>query len=222
MELCILQVELSTEQVKGLPKEDLSWKLNLSFTEYHVYSIIDKYCRGLNFRHVLVLFNILREENKDAFGIINNEILVNALFNVSKKHIDNIRKTSDLVFKVSQALIEGLKSGFLPSFHLPRMNLLTSYDIKNEDRLKAVYNLQELIKDIKTDAKNILRHTGFEKDDENEMMIEQIQQEKETEEQAGQSLVGSARRSIAPSKAGSKGNSDAGTEQYAHSSGTAW
>ena len=214
-------MELSTEKVKGLPKEDLSWKLNLSFTEYHVYSIIDKYCRGLNFRHVLVLFNILREENKDAYGIINNEILVNALFNVSQKHIDNIRKTSDLVFKVSQALIDSLKSGFLPSFHLPRMNLLTSYDITNEDRLKAVYHLQEMIKDIKTDAKNILQHTGFEKDDENDgKLIEQIQQEKKNEERDRQSLVGSARRSTAHSKAGSKTNSDNGTEQYA--SGSAW
>ena len=206
-------MELSTEQVKGLPKEDLSWKLNLSFTEYHVYSIIDKYCRGLNFRHVLVLFNILREENKDAYGIINNEILVNALFNVSQKHIDNIRKTSDLIFKVSQALIDGLKSGFLPSFHLPRMNLLTCYDITNEDRLKAVYYLQEFIKDIKTDAENILRHTGFDKQDENDALIEQMQQEIGNEEQDRQ--AGSARKSTAHTKARSRGNSNHGSEMYA-------
>ena len=170
-----------------------------------------------------MLFNILREENKDTYGIINNEILVNALFNVSQKHIDNIRKTSDLVFKVIQALTDGLASGFMPSFHLPRMNLLTCYGIKNEERLKAVYYLQQLIKDIEKDAKNIFRHTGFEKDSENEKLVEQIQMERENEEKERnteiQSLAGNGRRSVVTSKTGSKkGNSDNGSEKYAHTS----
>ena len=126
-----------------------------------MYSIIDKYCRGLNFRHVLVLFNILREEYREKLDIINNEILVNALFNVSQKHIDNIRKTSQWVFKLLQALIDGFKSGFLPSFYLPRMNLLACYGIHKAARQKAMACLQEILEDIKKDPENILKHTGF-------------------------------------------------------------
>ena len=177
------QAELSLE-VHGLPTEDTSWKLNLSFTEYHVYSIIDKYCCGLNFRQVLVLFNILREENREALGIINNEILVNALFNVSQKHIDNIRKTSQWVFKLLQAIIDGLKSGFLPSFYLPRMNLLACYSIQIAERQRALECLQTIVTDITENPENIFKHTGFELEgDAEQEMGEQILNEENQEQQ---------------------------------------
>ena len=114
-----------------------------------------------HYLNILNLFNIPREEYREKLDIINNEILVNALFNVSQKHIDNIRKTSQWVFKILQALIDGFKSGFLPSFYLPRMNLLACYGIHKEARQKAMACLQEILEDIKKDPDAILKHTGF-------------------------------------------------------------
>ena len=131
------------------------------------------------------------------------------LFNVSQRHIDNIRKTSQWVFKMFEALLAGLKSGFLPSFYLPRMNLLACYAIQIEERLKAIEFLQNVFADIKKDPEALLKYTGFGTQKENDIVAEQLKAEKENEqreqadENKGQMLNGSA-RSHAHSKASSR------------------
>lgn len=158
------KAELGTAVLKNAKPEvdKITWKINLSFTEYHVYSLIDKYCRGLNFRHVLVLFNILREEYRDQFAVLNNDILVNTLFNVSQRHIDKLFSTGDWFYKVSQALCEGLQANFLPSFYLPRQNLLRCYNVSDAERKAALDKLDEMYKTIKQNPRSLYDYARYE------------------------------------------------------------
>ena len=143
-----------------LPNDGRTWRMNLSFTEYHVYSLIDKYCRGLNFRHVLVLMNILREENRHELSILNNELLVNTLFNVSQKHIDDLRTKENWVHMVMQTLSEYLKNNFLPSFYLPRQNLLSCYHISPKEQTRASKALDVILAGLKRNPRNIYKFSG--------------------------------------------------------------
>lgn len=143
-----------------LPKDGPTWRINLSFTEYHVYSLIDKYCRGLNFRHVLVLMNILREENKSDLAVINNELLVNALFNVSQKYIDKLRTKEMWVHMVMETLSECLKNNFLPSFYMPRQNLLNYYQISEKDRNNATHALDVILQGIQKNPRTLYKFSG--------------------------------------------------------------
>lgn len=145
---------------RALPNGGPTWRLNLSFTEYHVYSLIEKYCRGLNFRHVLVLMNIFKDEFPDDLSILNNDILVNTLFNVSQKHIDNIRDKQEWLFKVMQTLSDGLQQGFLPSFHLPRQNLLDVYRISESQRSSTSQALMVIMKSIEAKPANLYKFVG--------------------------------------------------------------
>ncbi|XP_060579458.1 uncharacterized protein LOC132736361 [Ruditapes philippinarum] len=146
---------------KCLPKDGPTWKINISLTEYHVYSLIDKYCRGLKFRHVLILMSILREEHPKKLGPLNNEILVNTLFNVSQRYIDKIRDKKVWIFQVIQTLIDYLEQGFLPSFYLPRQDLLHTYGISKEKQNIACETLKAFLSEIKSSSKKLMKHTGY-------------------------------------------------------------
>ncbi|WAR31493.1 KAD5-like protein [Mya arenaria] len=143
-----------------MPKDGLSWKMNLSFTEYHVYAIIDKYCRGLDFRHVLVLVSLLREENPEL-SVLNNDILVSTLFSVSQKHIDVMRTKDQWMFTTMQTLCEGLKHNFLPCFYLPRQNLLDTYHISKTKQGRALEKLGHILTSIKCNPKAVYKFTGY-------------------------------------------------------------
>ncbi|KAL4219692.1 hypothetical protein ACF0H5_022262 [Mactra antiquata] len=149
-----------TKIKRSLPQGGPTWRINLSFTEYHVYSLIDKYCRGLNFRHVLVLLNIFKDEFQDELSILNNDILVNTLFNVSQKHIDNIRDKKEWIFKVMQTLSDGLQQGFLPSFHLPRLNLLDVYGITEKQSKVTSQALKIILESIQKKPSNLYKFVG--------------------------------------------------------------
>ena len=159
-----LQADQIKGQIKGVSRDGPTWRINLSFTEYHVYSLIDQYCRGLNFRHILVLMNIIRQENLDELYILNNEILVNTLFVISQKHIDKMRSKSDWIYRFLQAIVDGLKSGFLPSFYLPRYNLLDSYDIREKERKVAANKLKIILESIQDDPQTLYNFTGYDED----------------------------------------------------------
>ena len=68
-------------------------------------------------------------------------------------------------------LHEALSVHFLPSFHLPRLNLLSVYGIREEDSKAAAEEIGEILAAIKEDPKHIYSFTGYEekkedKDDE--------------------------------------------------------
>ena len=123
--------------------------------------MIDKYCRGLKFRHVLVLMSILREQHPTKLGVLNNDILVNTLFNVSQRYIDKIRDKKLWIFQVIQTLIEYLEQGFLPSFYLPRQNLLQTYGVSKEKQNLACETLKSFLSDIKKSSSNLFKHTDY-------------------------------------------------------------
>lgn len=122
---------------------------------------MEKYCRGLNFRHVLILINIIRDTFPVELGVLNNEILVNTLFNVSQKHIDHIRNQKTWTLRMLQSLIACLDHGFLPSFYLPRHNLLTDYDIPKDKQRLACNSLKIILTSIKSQSKNLYKFTGY-------------------------------------------------------------
>lgn len=125
-----------------------------------MYSLIDKYCRGLNFRHVLVLMNILREENKTDLAVLNNELLVNTLFNVSQKYIDKLTSKEMWVHTVMQTLSDGLKNNFLPSFYLPRQNLLNYHQISKRERTSAWQTLDVILAGLRRNPRTLYTFSG--------------------------------------------------------------
>ncbi|KAH3795031.1 hypothetical protein DPMN_148576 [Dreissena polymorpha] len=103
--------------------------------------------------------NILSEENPEL-SALNNDILVNTLFNVSQKNIHKIHTKDEWIFVTMQMLCDGLKNKFVPSFYLPRMNLLDTYGIRGDKRKKAFEKLSEIIQELRSNPRSIFRYTG--------------------------------------------------------------
>ncbi|KAL4223554.1 hypothetical protein ACF0H5_017024 [Mactra antiquata] len=139
-----------------------SWAYNMNFVERYVYNILDEHCEEVDYRQVIILFDILREHYPVELAVLNTEIVVNALFAVSRKHFSKLEGLQDWFIAVFQYLINGFKSGFLSSFYLQRQNLLMRYDISEHDAVVVAEKLGEIIKAVQAKPKSIYQHTGYE------------------------------------------------------------
>lgn len=156
------QKELTNSPIKNaLTTEGPSWAYNMNFTEKHVYNVLDSHCGEIDYRQILILFNIIREQHPVELTVLNTEIIVNSLFNVSRKHFLKMDTLHDWFNELLKYLIHSFNAGFLPSFYLSRQNLLMRYDISEDDATAVARKLSELHKAVLKDPKQIYNFTGY-------------------------------------------------------------
>lgn len=133
----------------------------MSLTEQYGYQILDKYCTETDYRQVLVLMKVIREQFPSELGILNDEILVNTMFITSQQKFTKLVVLHDWFLELVKIICKGLNSGFLPSFYLPRQNLLACFCISEADKKVALKKLEEILSSTKEDSKSIFRFTGY-------------------------------------------------------------
>ncbi|KAH3887482.1 hypothetical protein DPMN_011499 [Dreissena polymorpha] len=145
----------------NLPRNGTSWQINASFLEHHVFNILDKYGKDMNFRNILVILNIIRERHPNELDKLNNDIIINILFMVTHKNLGRLKTLQDWFLEILSTTAHCLKKGFIKSFFLPRMNLLTLYSLNSPEGAAIAGKLEQIASAVKKDPKNIYQLTGY-------------------------------------------------------------
>ena len=124
-------------------------------------AVLDKHGREINFRHLLVVLNIVREQFPAELGRLNNDILVNVLFLVTHKNLGRLVTVQDWFLELLSALVHGLRTKFLPSYFLKRLNLITVHNLSAEESNMAADKLLEMADAIKDNPKRIYDFAGY-------------------------------------------------------------
>ncbi|XP_053376471.1 uncharacterized protein LOC123534383 [Mercenaria mercenaria] len=161
-------------------EESLCWRLNLNFTDHHIFQAMDKYCKTVDFRQVLILMNIIREQYPHELGILNNEILVNSIFILSQKRFSRLTALHDWFLELVKVLITGLRICFLPSFYLPRQNLLMNYSVTETERRMALGVLDDMLTSLRKNPKNIYDLTGYTEKKKNKQDADESEEDAES------------------------------------------
>lgn len=142
-------------------RADSSWQLNLTPLNHHLFTCLDDFCSEIDLNEVFDIYTLIRQQCSEDLGNLNNNILINTLFMVGHKKFPEMTSVKDWFLELASALQNGLKTGLLQAFYLPRLNLLKLYNIPREEQVIIKNKLADITKAIQEDSKHIYALTGY-------------------------------------------------------------